>query len=109
MERMSVGELDDLMDRVKSEMKNKKYHSYFRMYVCYARKPEAAEESRPSSRGSTIRLPAYDFSGGETDCASIIEEREEEEEEYGDDTETEEHTSQPAQSIYHGRRRHRGH
>ncbi|KAK6500993.1 hypothetical protein TWF506_003749 [Arthrobotrys conoides] len=106
---MSVEELNDLMDRVKSEMKNKKIHSYFRMYVCYARKPEAPEESRPSSRGSTIRPPAYDLSGGETtDCASIIEERDEYEEEEADDADTDERASPPAQSIYHGRRGHRG-
>ncbi|KAK6345717.1 hypothetical protein TWF718_007626 [Orbilia javanica] len=107
---MSVEELDDMMSKVKAEMKNKKYHSYFRMYVCYARKPEVAYESRPSSRGSTIRPPAYDLSGGETDCASILEERDEEEDDDDyDDADTEDHKPQPAQSIYHGRRGHRGH
>ncbi|KAF3165947.1 hypothetical protein EYR41_007755 [Orbilia oligospora] len=106
---MSVPELNDLMDRVKAEMKNKKIHSYFRMWVCYARKPEAPYESRPSSRGSTIRPPTYDLSGGETtDCASITEEYDEDEED-DTDAETSQRASPPPKSIYHGRRGHRGH
>ncbi|KAK6360107.1 hypothetical protein TWF730_006260 [Orbilia blumenaviensis] len=97
---MSVEDLESLMDRVKTEMKTKKIHSYFRMYVCYARKPEAgpSRDSRPSSRGSTIRPPAYDHSGGETDCASILEEQEEQ----GDDEDDSDDGEQRGSSGRHG-------
>ncbi|KAK6528557.1 hypothetical protein TWF281_009798 [Arthrobotrys megalospora] len=104
---MSVEDLDALMDKVKAEMKDKKIHSYFRMYVCYARKPESAGDSRPSSRGSTIRPPAHDYSGGETDCASIIEEQDEYEDDDDDGTDTGERGNHGG-SGGHGRRRSRG-
>ncbi|KAK6359273.1 hypothetical protein TWF696_000436 [Orbilia brochopaga] len=74
---MNAQQVYELVEKVRADMKNKKYHSYFRLFVCYARKPEKEEESRPPSRGSTIvpqGQPAY--SGGETDCGSIAEETE---------------------------------
>ncbi|KAK6535653.1 hypothetical protein TWF694_002108 [Orbilia ellipsospora] len=73
--KMSKTEVEKLLVGVTADLKNKKHHAYFRMYVCYARKPETSE-ARPPSRGSTIRPGRHDHSGGETDCASIHEESE---------------------------------
>ncbi|KAJ6260120.1 hypothetical protein Dda_4341 [Drechslerella dactyloides] len=73
-------EVYELIEKVRADMKNKKLHSYFRLFVCYARKPEK-EEARPPSRGSTIHPQGPGTaaqSGGETEteCGSIAEESE---------------------------------
>ncbi|EPS44147.1 hypothetical protein H072_1821 [Dactylellina haptotyla CBS 200.50] len=70
---LTVEEVYDLVEKVRADMKNKKYHSYFRLYVCTARKAEEPA-ARPQSRGSTIRPGGH--SSGETDCGSILEESE---------------------------------
>ncbi|KAF3927348.1 hypothetical protein ABW21_db0203263 [Orbilia brochopaga] len=74
---MTAPEVYELVEKVRADMRNKKYHSYFRLFVCQARKSQK-EESRPPSRGSTIRPRRGQAaqSGGETDCGSIAEEPE---------------------------------
>lgn len=87
---LELNEVQELVGKVQADLRNRKFHSYFRLFVCYARKPEEEEEEeevpevpevpRPVSRGSTIHPGHHHHeahSGGETDCcSSILEESE---------------------------------
>ncbi|KAF3942004.1 hypothetical protein ABW19_dt0204382 [Dactylella cylindrospora] len=69
----TVDELRAFLEKVKLDLTNRRYHTYFRLYVVTARKPEP--ESRPGSPTSTLRAQSIrTTTGDDTDATSILEE-----------------------------------